>query len=256
MTDVEVFDSSLPSFGDAFDSWGKADRLLFGFAEHHMTSTYLGTSTGLRRRFDQPDGRVEINGKSADSRAERLRRPTHERLRRRRRDRTRPTGCMQRLDWAAHRIDLPAGRYETIMPPGPPSATDALRVLVGASARDAAEGRSVFSAANGATRVGEKLSPLPLRLYSDPSAPGSGVRAVLDRRVVRVGVSTRSSTTASRTGPTDWVTDGKLTNLIANRWAGGQRARAAPAGREPDPRRRRHRVAGGDDRLAPNAACC
>ena len=63
---VAVFEQFAPALGAAFDRWRKADRLLFGFAEHHMTSTYLGTSTGLRRRFDQPDGRVEINGKSAD----------------------------------------------------------------------------------------------------------------------------------------------------------------------------------------------
>jgi predicted Zn-dependent protease len=30
-----------------------------------MTTTYLGTSTGLRLRHDQPSGRVELNGKSA-----------------------------------------------------------------------------------------------------------------------------------------------------------------------------------------------
>ena len=41
-----------------------------------------------------------------------------------------------------------------------------------ASARDAEEGRSVFAGADGATRIGERLSPLPLRLYSDPAYPG------------------------------------------------------------------------------------
>ena len=46
--------------------WRGDDRLLFGFAEHQLTSYFLGTSTGLRRRFDQPQGRLEVNGKAAD----------------------------------------------------------------------------------------------------------------------------------------------------------------------------------------------
>ena len=226
VTDVSVFDTFAADLAAAFDSWGKADRLLFGFAEHHMTSTYLGTSTGLRRRFDQPDGRVEINGKSADY-AQSAYADQHtndfadvdatalaDRL-------------MQRLDWSNTRIDLPAGRYETILPPGPTAALT-LYAYLSASARDAAEGRSVFSAANGATRVGEKLSPLPLRLYSDPSYPGLecapfsivessgwGVYSVFDN--------------GFPTGPTDWVTDGRLSNLIANR------GYAANNGLEPHP---------------------
>ena len=31
-----------------------------------MTSTFLGTSSGLRLRHDQPTGKVELNAKSAD----------------------------------------------------------------------------------------------------------------------------------------------------------------------------------------------
>ena len=31
-----------------------------------MTTTYLGTSTGLRLRHDQPTGTLELNGKSPD----------------------------------------------------------------------------------------------------------------------------------------------------------------------------------------------
>ena len=36
----------------------------------------------------------------------------------------------------------------------------------------AQEGRTAFSAPGGGTRVGEKLTDLPLTLYSDPAAPG------------------------------------------------------------------------------------
>ena len=43
-----------------------ASRKLYGFAEHQLQSTFLGTSAGLRLRHDQPTGRVELNAKSAD----------------------------------------------------------------------------------------------------------------------------------------------------------------------------------------------
>jgi predicted Zn-dependent protease len=65
-TSVAVFEQFASGLGSLFKTWAAADLQLFGFAEHQMTSTYLGTSTGLRRRFDQPDGRVEVNGKSPD----------------------------------------------------------------------------------------------------------------------------------------------------------------------------------------------
>ena len=41
-----------------------------------------------------------------------------------------------------------------------------------AAARDAAEGRTVFSKPGGGTRVGERSSELPLTLRSDPNEPG------------------------------------------------------------------------------------
>ncbi len=41
-----------------------------------------------------------------------------------------------------------------------------------AGARDAAEGRTVFSRPGGGTRVGERLSAMPLDLFSDPGYPG------------------------------------------------------------------------------------
>jgi predicted Zn-dependent protease len=225
-TSVAVFEEFAPALGAAFDTWAKADRLLFGFAEHHMTTTYLGTSTGLRRRFDQPDGRVEINGKSADyAQSAYVDQHTNDFADVDAAELT--DGLLQRLDWAARRIDLPAGRYETILPPGPVAALT-LYAYFSASARDAEEGRSVFSAGNDATRIGEALSPHPLRLYSDPGYPGMecapfpivpasawGIFSVFDN--------------GYPTGATDWISEGRLANLITNRgWA-------ARTGTEPRP---------------------
>ncbi len=160
-----------------------------------MTSTFVASSTGLRRRYDQPNGRLEINGKSSDF------------------SRSAWAGAHSRdfadidvaalvedlhvrLEWAKTRIDLPAGRYETILPP---TAVADLMIYAywTASARDAEEGRNVFAGPDGATRIGERLSALPLTLRSDPSVPGPGVRAVRRghrvRRRAAVGVRQRGA---------------------------------------------------------------
>ncbi|MGH8859753.1 MAG: metallopeptidase TldD-related protein [Jatrophihabitantaceae bacterium] len=227
-TSVGVFEQFAPALGKVFDTWTKADRLLFGFAEHHMTSTYLGTSTGLRRRFDQPDGRVEINGKSADyAQSAYVDRHTN--------DFTDidadalTDSLLQRLDWADRRIDLPAGRYETILPPGAVAAF-MINAYWSASARDAEEGRSVFSGGAGKdTRIGESLSPHPLRLYSDPSYPGLECSPFPIVPASAFGVFSVFDN-GYPTAATDWMSEGRLTNLVRPRgWAARTNAEPKPA---------------------------
>jgi predicted Zn-dependent protease len=65
-TGVEVFADFAPALGRAFEQMDARGERLYGFAEHELSSTWLATSTGLRRRFDQPDGRLELNAKSDD----------------------------------------------------------------------------------------------------------------------------------------------------------------------------------------------
>jgi predicted Zn-dependent protease len=73
------------------------------------------------------------------------------------------------LGWATRQIDLPAGRYEVVLPPT--AVADLMVSLVEASGgREAEEGRTVFSAPGGGTRVGEVLASLPFDLWSDPAA--------------------------------------------------------------------------------------
>jgi predicted Zn-dependent protease len=225
-TSVSVFEQFAPALGSAFERWRKNDRLLFGFAEHQMTTSYLGTSTGLRRRFDQPDGRFEINGKSSDyGRSAYANQHTNDFTDV---DPQALTDTLdQRLDWAATRVDLPAGRYETILPPTCVADLTIYAYLM-ASARDAEEGRSVFAGENGTTRIGEKLSPLPMRLYSDPGYPGlecapfqlaeetyGSLWSVFDNGLPKQAV--------------DWMADGTLTELVRTR------AWAAKTGAEPRP---------------------
>jgi predicted Zn-dependent protease len=216
-TSVEVFERFAPELGAAFKQAAKNGRLLFGFAEHQMTSTFVGSSTGLRRRFDQPNGRLELNGKSDDyTRSAWAGVHTRDFS-----DVDLDAAVEQlntRLDWAATSLELPAGRYETILPPGP-VADLMIYAYWTASARDAEEGRNVFAGPNGTTRIGEQLSPLPLTLRSDPAEPGlecapfeivtaseGGLQSVFDN--------------GAPVAATSWIEDGVLANLIrARSWA-------------------------------------
>jgi predicted Zn-dependent protease len=158
-------------FADVADSlsraFGGADRL-YGFAYHGVSTTFLASSTGLRRRYTQPTGTVEINAKRGDASAwagigtpDFVDVPTDSLLEQ----------LSTRLGWARRNVELPAGRYETIMPPS--TVSDMMIYLAWSMVgRGAQEGRTAFSAPGGGTRVGERLTELPLSLFSDPMAPG------------------------------------------------------------------------------------
>jgi predicted Zn-dependent protease len=115
-TEIGVFARFASELGHAFGTAASAGRKLYGFAEHGLTSSYLGTSTGVRLRHDQPSGRLELNAKSADlSRSAWAGSGT--------RDFTdvdvtaMEADLGQRLAWAERSVELPAGRYETLLPP-------------------------------------------------------------------------------------------------------------------------------------------
>ncbi|MGW3341498.1 metallopeptidase TldD-related protein [Streptomyces sp. NPDC001009] len=212
-TSSAVFADFAPALGEAFARARAGGRELYGFASHETVSTYLGTSTGLRLRHDQPTGTLELNAKSPDhTRSAWAGRSTRDfkdvdpgAL---------DTELAERLGWAERRVDLPAGRYETLLPP---SAVADLLIyqLWSASGRDAAEGRTVFSKPGGGTRSGERLSELPLTLRSDPYEPGLGCAPFVvahssggDRSVFDNGLSVRA---------TDWIKDGVLDHLTTTR---------------------------------------
>jgi predicted Zn-dependent protease len=219
-TAIELFAEFAAGLGSAFSEWSGEDRLLYGFAEHQLSSTFLGTSTGLRRRFDQPSGRVEINGKTSGSSGF----SGSAYVSAHTRDFTDidvaelTDQLCRRLDWGRTQVELPAGRYETLMPP---STVADLMIYAywTASARDAEEGRNVFAAGEGRTRIGERLSTLPMRMYSDPGYPGlqcppfvvaagsdGGLQSVFDNGAPSPAV--------------DWLRDGELVDLVRPRaWA-------------------------------------
>jgi predicted Zn-dependent protease len=220
-TDIEVFARFAPELGAEFARWRAADRLLFGYAEHQVTSTFLGTSTGLRRRHDQPTGVVQLNGKSADMTTSAYA-SAHTRDFADVDPATLAAEVERRLGWARRRVELPAGRYETIMPP---STVADLMIYAywTASARDAEEGRNVF-----AGRLGQALSPLPLRLYSDPAYPGLQC-APFEIATASEGGLASVFDNGAPSPAVDWVRDGRLTELIRTRaWAARTGANPRP----------------------------
>jgi predicted Zn-dependent protease len=212
-TSIGVFDRFAPALGEAFAAAAATGRKLYGFAHHEMTSTFLGSSAGLRLRHDQPTGKVEINAKAGDLSSSAWTGVS-----------TRDFGDVdvaaltgelaRRLDWGKRRVALPAGRYETILPPS--AVADLMTYLYwSAGARDAYEGRTVFSAPGGGTRVGEKLASLPIRLHSDPRAEGLECEPF----VIAHASGRTSSVFDNGLGlePTDWIAEGKLNALLQTR---------------------------------------
>ncbi|WP_025737934.1 TldD/PmbA family protein [Mycobacterium genavense] len=202
-TGPEVFAGVADSLSRGFTG---TDRL-YGFAHHSVSTTFLASSTGLRRRFTQPTGAVEINGKRGDASAwagvgtpDFVDVPTDSLL----------EDLSLRLGWAERTVALPAGRYETIMPP---STVSDMMIYLGWSmaGRGAQEGRTAFSAPGGGTRVGERLTDLPLTLFSDPMAPGLACTPFVTASSSSETVSVFDN--GMEIGQVDWIRDGVINAL-------------------------------------------
>jgi predicted Zn-dependent protease len=218
---LEPFTRDLAS---ACARWRSEGRLLFGYAEHQLTTSFLGTSTGLRRRFDQLDGRLELTGKSGDLQRSawsgaHIPDPDTVDLAAGLRDAERG------LAWASRQVALPPGPYETILPPS--AVADLMLCAYGQmAARDAAEGRSAFAAPDGGDRIGEQLTSLPLTLYSDPAETEIAC-APFD--LVTDGESSHWSIfdNGQPLSRTEWIDRGRISELIRTRaWA--ERSGAQP----------------------------
>jgi len=215
----------ITGLGDAFGRARAAGNRLAGFATHGVETVYLGTSTGLRLRHAQPAGTMELVARSADgsrsvwagagtSTFEDIDLHAFEQ----RLDR--------RLAWAGRSVELPAGRYEVLLPP---DATADLMVAMSEamSGRDAEEGRSPFSSPGGGTKIGESLCPLPFALRGDPGAPGLESAPFLVTAASGTDVSVFDN--GLTIGPTSWIEGGRLRRLQYHR------AAAARSGVEPSP---------------------
>lgn len=210
-TGIDVFDRLTTELAAGF----RGQDVLYGFAEHQLHTTWLGSSTGLRRRFTQPTGTIEVNAKRGGSSAwGGLSTPDFGDVQ--------LAGLLDdlstRLGWGQRRVDLPAGRYETLLPP---SAVADLMIYLAWSmeGRGAQEGHTALSRAGG-TRIGERLSQLPLTLACDPSAPGLEYAPFV--------ATTHSDDTVSvfdnglDAGRVEWVRDGTVNALAYPRSAAAE----------------------------------
>jgi predicted Zn-dependent protease len=191
----------------------------YGFATHELATVWLGTSAGVRRRWVQPTGSVELNAKTPDlSGSAWVGTSTA--------DFTDidvvalAAEAARRLDWGTRRVELPAGRYETLLPP---SAVADLMIYLAWSmeGRPAQEGRSALAGPDG-PRVGERLSDLPLTLACDPAAPGLAYEPLLTTTRSGEGISVFDNGASMQR--TEWVREGVIAEL------GYSRAEAAEFG--------------------------
>ena len=195
--------------------WFRAasDNGHFGYAEYDVTTTYLGTTAGSRLRHVQRQSRAEFTAKADNGRRSSWVGRADPDLAV---DLTSVEEELRRgLADQATVMDVSPGRHRVILAP---SATADLMIELywAADARAALEGRSVFAAAPGATRIGETLAP-GITLGSDPNDRGP---AMACRPFEVATASSDSSSTfdnALPLTPTDWISDGVLTNLISTR---------------------------------------
>ena len=212
-TDIHVYDTLAPALGETFARARGADRILYGFVDHRITTTYVGSTTGLRLRHVQPTGHYGCTGKDAAL-------TTSAWVGGATRDFTDvdplafDEALATRLAWGARRVELPAGRYDTILPP---SAVADLMIDAYwyAGARVAHEGQSVYSRRGGGTRIGERIAASGVGLYSDPA-----YEALQCAPFVVAETSGNESSVFDNglpLGRTDWIRDGELASLLQTR---------------------------------------
>lgn len=223
-TSIEVLSGVATGLASVFGEAEAIEISTFGFVEHLSTTTWLGTSNGMRRRHVQPTGRLEFNAKDRSmKRSAWLGRAT--------RDFSDVDiaslwpELLTRYGWTERQLDLPAGRYETVLPP---SAVADLMIYAYWSAgwRDASEGRNAFSLPEGRTRIGEKLGDQPYRLFSDPGFTGLECAPFVVSSSSSEGTDSvfdNGDTLAS----SDWIRDGVINELLATRAVGAQSGRGA-----------------------------
>jgi predicted Zn-dependent protease len=221
-TDLDVFATVLGDLRPAFAAARADGRVLSGFAIHEVRTTYLGSSTGGRRRHVQPTGAIELVARTADGSASSwagVGTPDFADVSLEALD----GQLTHRLGWAKRRIDLEPGRYEVILPP------DAVADLVleldfAASGREAEDGGTVYSAGAGRTRRGERLTRLPFDMWSDPAAPGLECAPFVVAPCS--GVDTSVFDNGLPIGEVHWIRDGVLDQLRYHR-AGARRSHVA-----------------------------
>jgi predicted Zn-dependent protease len=213
VTSIDVYRTFAADLGEEFERAETEGRILYGFVNHEVATTYLGTSRGLRLRHVQPTGHYGCTGKPADL-------STSAWVGGSTRDFSDVSAHQMadelaiRIGWASRRIDLPAGRYDTVLPPGA-VADLMIDAYWAAGARVAFEGQTVYSRAGGGTRIGDQIVDPRVTLHSDPVYAGLECAPF----VVTSGSGNDSSVYDNGLSlePTRWIDGGVLTSLLQTR---------------------------------------
>jgi predicted Zn-dependent protease len=224
LDDLGALGAVVPGLGDAFARARDRQLVLAGFAEHWSVTSYLGTSTGVRRRYVQPTGKLELVARTADGSASSWAGigtpdlgatevgPIADRL-------------ATRLSWAERQVELPAGRYEVLLPPDAMADVTALMAYA-TGGREAEDGSTVFSAPGGKTRLGEVVARHPFDFRSDPAEPGLECAPFVVAHASGADVSVFDN--GMPVDRTSWIRDGRLEQLRYHR-AGAARSGVRPA---------------------------
>ena len=212
--DIRVFDPLVPQLGLLFEEARRAQLATFGYAESQTITTLLATSTGVRRRYTERIGKVEMTAKTPDfARSSWVGRVT--------RDFDVDVSEMfetvkQRLAWSARQVAVPPGSYEVLLEPS--CAADLAIAAYGfMTRRDADEGHSPYSRPGGGTRIGERIFG-EVSIHSDPFEPG--IEATPFCHGVDSGGASSVFDNGVALSRTDWVRDGVLRELVTPRyWA-------------------------------------
>jgi predicted Zn-dependent protease len=187
----------------------------FGYCEITIDTLYVATSAGMKTRFEQKTSRFELSAKSIDrkrsawsgqSGTSLLSVNVH----------SHGVEVDQGLKFQENQIEIPAGKHKVTLSPS--AVADLMIYLMWtASAREASEGRSVFSAPGGGTRIGEQLTTRDFNVVSDPEFPG--LQTI--NQVVSLGSSSFTSTfdTGLPITKSELISKGKLSSLGSSRHA-------------------------------------
>ncbi|WP_320066164.1 metallopeptidase TldD-related protein [Micromonospora sp. RTGN7] len=211
--------------GIAFAEARAAGRALYGYAEQRATTTWLASSTGLRLRHAQPTAVLDVSLRDAGGANSAWAGLGGVDLT----DADVPVlaaGLAGRLGTARRRLSLAPGRYEVLLPPSC-VADLMLHLYLNAGAADAADGRTVFGAPGGGTRVGDRLTAAPLTLRSDPAEPGLACAPFVLARVS--GSASSVFDNGLPLAGTRWIAEGELRALVHTRHS------ARCAGQPPTP---------------------
>jgi predicted Zn-dependent protease len=205
-TDISPLVSSL---GNIFKFANTKNLDLFGYAELRTSSTEIISSSGIHKSFSSRVGQIELNVKTQDRKTSVWDGQSIMSWEEQKID-TMFDKLLQKVGWSENKIDLEPGEYTVLLEPS--AVTDLLVYAYWESAaRDADEGRTVFSKLENVQAFDKRIS-----IYSDPGEEDLGCTNFVS------AVASSSHESIFDNGATisrnDWILNGKVSGLFSPRY--------------------------------------